>query len=69
MHGILQPVLPLSGAAFVILAFAGNEILGKAGEAPAAGASAGETARFLLTRQPTTAPAPCPTTSWRPSAI
>lgn len=53
MDSMQQRVLALSGAAFVVLAIVGNEVIGNAGAAPDAGASSGEVAQFLSTRQAT----------------
>lgn len=51
MNRMQQRAMALSGAGFVILAIVGNEVLGKAGEAPAIGAPAGETVAFLVSLQ------------------
>lgn len=53
MHEVQQRAMALSGAAFVVLAIVANEVIGKAGEAPAVGAQATEVAQFLSRRQAT----------------
>jgi hypothetical protein len=53
MHTIQQRLMAACGAAFVVLAVVGNDVLGRAGEAPGAGASAAEVARFAAAQQAT----------------